>query len=117
MNKLKSMDMKKLIKPVVKDRMRAKGRVSKRDRNSIQLVIDLPNYPVKFYNLDDRDRYKVYRYTTEPMCLVVATSEVIQVHSVCRVDGEILKVARVEELDQGVVELKCVRFARYNPLP
>lgn len=60
------------------------------------------------------DDFTVHRYTLNPLYMAVRTSEVIKEHDLVRVDGETLKVVSVEAVSEGCVELRTVRFERYN---
>lgn len=56
---------------------------------------------------------KFHRYTLNPMVMAVRDVDINQ-HDLVKVDGEILKVASVEAVSEGCVEIRTVRFERYN---
>lgn len=86
----------------------------KRSRTGIQLRIELPQCPLKLHNLDDATRFKVHRYRLDPDFMAVRTSEVIEVHNLVVVGGETLKVVRVEHVADGCVEIRVLKFGRYQ---
>lgn len=88
------------------DRGRLPKAKLKRDRPRNTVPVTLP--------LHDLSGVRVHRYTLNPLCMAVRTSEVIKQHDLVRVDGETLKVARVEQVADGCVELKTIKFGRYQ---
>lgn len=56
---------------------------------------------------------KFHRYTLNPMVMVVRGVDINQ-HDLVKVDGEILKVVSVEVIAPGAVEIRTVKFGRYN---
>lgn len=56
---------------------------------------------------------KFHRYTLNPMVMAVRGVDINQ-HDLVKVDGEILKVASVEVVSEVCVEIRTVRFERYN---
>lgn len=106
---------KKLIrKPKCPDYGRVKYKHKGKRRHGVQLRIDLPVFPLAFHNLDDRTMFKVHRYRLDPDFMAVRTSEVIEVHNLVIVGGETLKVARVEQVADGCVEIRVLKFGRYQ---
>lgn len=83
--------------------------IDRKRRKAWALEITLP-----LHDLSDRTRYKSHRYTLDPSYLVVRTSETIRQHDLVKVDGEILKVVSVEVVSEGCVEIRTVKFARYQ---
>lgn len=63
--------------------------------------------------LHDLSGAKVHRYTLNPMVMAVRDVDINQ-HDLVKVDGEILKVVSVEVIAPGAVEIKTVKFARYQ---
>ena len=55
-----------------------------------------------------------HRYTLNPMVMAVRDRVAIRTHDLVEVDGEVLKVASVEVISEGCLELKCVKFGRYQ---
>jgi len=78
-----------------------------RPRNIVPVTLPL-------HDLSDRTRYKSHRYTLDPSYFVVRTSEVINQHDLLSVDGEVLKVVSVEAVSEGCLEIRTIRFERYN---
>jgi|GEM_PF-5864103 len=83
--------------------------IDRKRRKAWALEITLP-----LHDLSDRTRYKSHRYHFDPDFFVVRTSEVIKQHDLLSVDGEILKVVSVEVIAPGAVEIRTIRFERYN---
>lgn len=81
----------------------------KRDRPRNIVPVTLP-----IHDLSDRTRYRSHRYTLDPDFFAVRTSETINQHDLVNVDGEVLKVVRVEEIALGAVEIRTLKFGRYQ---
>lgn len=78
-----------------------------RPRNIVPVTLPI-------HDLNDRTRYRSHRYTLDPDFFAVHTSEAIKQHDLLSVDGEVLKVISVNEIAPGAVEIKTVKFARYQ---
>ncbi|WP_257657683.1 hypothetical protein [Parapedobacter lycopersici] len=96
-----------------KDWGRIKDRI-KRPHEARQLTLDLPVCPLTLHNLDDTTRFMVHRYSLDPDFMSVRTSEVIAVHNLVIVGGKVLKVVRVDPVSPGCVEIKTLKFGRYQ---
>ncbi len=83
--------------------------IDRKRRKAWALEITLP-----LHDLSDRMRYKSHRYHFDPEFFAVRTSEEIKQHDLVKVDGEILKVVSVEQVSEGCLEIRTVRFERYN---
>lgn len=81
----------------------------RRDRPGNTVPVTLP-----LHDLSDRTRYRAHRYTMDPSFFAVRTSVEIKQHDLLSVDGEVLKVASVSEISPGAVEIRTIRFERYN---
>lgn len=81
----------------------------KRDRPRNTIPITLP-----IHDLNDHTRYRSHRYTLDPDFFAVRTSVDINQHDLVKVDGEVLKVVSVSEIVPGAVEIRTVKFARYQ---
>lgn len=81
----------------------------RRDRPGNTVPVTLP-----LHELSDRTRYRAHRYTLDRDYFAVRTSVEIKQHDLLSVDGEVLKVASVEDIAPGSVEIKTIRFARYK---
>lgn len=77
----------------------------KRDRPRNIVPVTLP--------LHDLSEAKVHRYTLNPMVIAVRGVDISQ-HDLVKVDGEILKVVSVEVVSPGCVEIKTIKFNRYQ---
>lgn len=63
--------------------------------------------------LHDLSGAKVHRYTLNPMVMAVR-GVVINQHDLVKVDGEVLKVVSVSEIAPGSVEIRTLKFGRYQ---
>lgn len=80
-----------------------------RDKTARPFTVELP-----IHDLSDRTKYRAHRYTLDREYFAIRTSEVIGQHDLLQYEGEILKVASVSEIAPGAVEIKTIRFARYQ---
>lgn len=88
-------------------RGRIAGRVTKRTRRH-------HDFELRLHDLGNGKLYKVHRYTLTPSTMAVRTNEEIRASDLLLIGGEVLKVARVEEVSEGCVEVKGMYFPRYN---
>lgn len=83
--------------------------IDRKRRKVWALEITLP-----LHDLSDHTKYKAHRYTLDPDFFAVRSEVEIKQHDLLSVDGEILKVVSVETVSEGCVEIKTVKFARYQ---
>lgn len=82
-------------------------RITKRTRTPYHFGLVL-------HDLADTQRYRVHRYALTPEVMAIRTTEEIRPSDLLLVGTEILKVARVEKVSEGCVEVKALYFPRYN---
>lgn len=78
-----------------------------RPRNIVPVTLPI-------HDLSDRNRYRAHRYTLDPDFFAVRTSVDINQHDLVKVDGEVLKVVSVSEIAPGAVEIRTLKFGRYQ---